>query len=86
MTALRELRNIGAVVAAELEASGIADAEALREAGSVGAAIRLYDAGFDVCRSKLGGLEGAIRGIPWHLIPAPERRALWDQYYSFTKL
>ena len=29
MSALRDLRNIGAVVAAELEDAGIADAEAL---------------------------------------------------------
>ena len=35
MTALRDMRNIGDVVAAELEAAGIADGEALRAAGSM---------------------------------------------------
>ena len=79
MTALREMRNIGEVVAAELEASGIADGEALRAAGSIGAAIRLRDSGYDVCRSKLGGLEGAIRDMKWHLIPVDEREALWRE-------
>ncbi len=79
VTALRDMHNIGDVVAAELAAAGIADGEALREAGSVGAAIRLRDAGFDVCKSKLGGLEGAIRGIKWHSIPAAERAALWRE-------
>jgi hypothetical protein len=79
VTALRDLRNIGPVVAAELEAAGIADGEALRAAGSVGAALRLRSAGFDVCRSKLGGLEGAVRGVRWCLIPAEERVALWER-------
>ena len=79
MTALRDMRNIGAVVAAELEAAGIADGEALRAAGALGAAIRLRDSGFDVCRSKLSSLEGAIRDITWHIIPKEEREALWRE-------
>ena len=83
MTALRDLPIIGAVVAAELEASGIPDGEALRAAGSVGAALRLRAAGFEVCRSKLGGLEGAVRGIRWNLIPQAERRALWLGFEAF---
>jgi DNA transformation protein and related proteins len=82
--ALRELLNIGEVVAAELEAAGIRDAEALRAAGSIGAALRLRSAGFGVCRSMLGGLEGAVRGLRWHLIPPEERRALWDQLMRLT--
>jgi hypothetical protein len=84
VTALRDMRNIGAVVAAELAAAGIPDAEALRAAGSVGAAIRLRDSGFDVCKSKLGGLEGAIRDITWHLIPADERAELWERLQELT--
>ena len=79
MTALGDMRNIGKVVAVELAAAGIPDGEALRAAGSVGAAIRLRDSGFDVCKSKLGGLEGAIRDITWHLIPADERAELWER-------
>ena len=79
MKALRDMRNIGEVCAHELEAAGIRDGEALRSAGSVGAAIRLRSAGFDVCRSKLAGLEGAIRDVKWNLLPAPEREALWRQ-------
>jgi hypothetical protein len=84
VSGLRELKNIGAVVAAELEAAGIADAEALREAGAVGAALRLRVAGCDVCRSKLAGLEGALRDLKWNLIPPEERRALWERLESFT--
>jgi DNA transformation protein len=77
MTALRDMRNIGLVAAAELEASGIADGEALRALGSVGAALRLRAAGYDVCRAKLAGLEGAIRGVKWSLVPPEAREALW---------
>lgn len=84
MSGLRELKNIGAVVAAELEAAGLSDAEALREAGAVGAALRLRAAGYDVCRSKLSGLEGALRNLKWNLIPAEERRTLWERLESFT--
>ncbi len=80
------MRNIGDVVATELEAAGIADGEALRAAGSIGAAIRLRDSGFDVCKSKLGGLEGAIRDITWHRIPAVERAALWSVLVELTSL
>jgi len=80
MTPLRELKNIGVVVAAELEKAGIADGEALSAAGAVGAAIRLRAAGFDVCRSKISGLEGALRGIRWNHIPAAEREALWREF------
>lgn len=82
-TALRDLPNIGAVVAAELEAAGIPDGEALKAHGAVQAALRLRAAGFDVCRSKLGGLEGAVRGIRWNLIPQEERRALWLDFEGF---
>ena len=73
------MRNIGPVVAAELEAAGIGDGEALRAAGAVRAALMLRSAGFDVCRSKLAGLEGAIRGVRWHVVPAEERDALWRE-------
>jgi len=84
MTDLRELRNIGAVCAAELEAAGIRDGEALRAAGAVGAALRLRAAGFDVCRSKLAGLEGAIRDVKWNLVPARDRDGLWRELEAAT--
>jgi hypothetical protein len=71
------MRNIGPIVAAELEASGVTDGERLRALGSVGAAFLLRRSGFDVCRSKLAGLEGAIRDIKWNLVPREEREELW---------
>jgi DNA transformation protein and related proteins len=86
MTALRDLRNIGSVCAAELEAAGIKSGEELRAVGSLGAAIRLRAAGFDVCRSKLAGLEGAIRGMKWNLVPPETRERLWGELEEATKL
>jgi hypothetical protein len=84
MTALRGMRNIGEVCAAELEAAGIRDGEALRAAGAVGAALRLRAAGFDVCRSKLAGLEGAIRDVKWNLVPRADRERLWRELEGVT--
>lgn len=84
MKDLRSLRNIGPVVAGELEGAGIPDAESLAEVGAVGAALRLRAADYDVCRSKLAGLEGALRDLPWHRIPAEERGALWKRLESFS--
>jgi hypothetical protein len=84
MTQLRDMRNIGKVVAAELENAGIPDGEALLAVGSVGAALRLRAAGFDVCRSKLSGLEGAICGIAWNLVPKEKRDGLWRELESFV--
>lgn len=82
MTALREMPNIGKICASELEAVGIKDGEALKAAGAVGAAIRLRAAGFDVCRTKLSSLEGALRGIKWNLVSPETRDALWESLES----
>ena len=86
MTALRGMRNIGDVVASELEAAGIVDGETLRAAGSVVAACRLREAGFDVCRSKLAGLEGAILEVKWNLLPKSRRDGLYREFEEAVSL
>jgi DNA transformation protein len=80
MEALEELPNIGAKAAADLRQAGIADADALRRAGSVEAALALSRAGSDVCLSRLSALEGAVRGVRWHTIAKGERDALWREF------
>jgi len=80
MADLIDLPNLGKVVAAQLRRAGIDTPEQLRDAGSVAAAVRLAEAGVDVCTSKLSALEGAIRGIRWHRIPAEERSALQEEF------
>ncbi len=76
MTELIDLPNLGEVVVAQLERAGIGTPKELRRLGSVGAAVRLAELGIDVCSSKLVALEGAIRGVRWHSIPAEERDGL----------
>jgi len=80
MTDLTGLPNLGRVVVEQLKRAGIDSPEELRRLGSVGAAVRLAEAGVDVCSSKLSALEGAIRGIRWHAIPAEERAALRAEF------
>jgi len=80
MAALRDLPNLGKVVVAQLKRAGIETPEELRRRGSVTAAVRLVEAGVDVCSSKLSALEGAIRGVRWHAIPAEERAALRAEF------
>jgi len=63
-------------VIAQLARVGITTPAQLKRAGSVGAAVKLAGAGVDVCSSKLSALEGAIRGVRWHSIPAEERAEL----------
>ena len=76
MTSLRDLPNLGGVVITQLARVGITTPAQLKRAGSVGAAVKLAHAGVDVCSSKLSALEGAIRGVRWHSIPAEERAEL----------
>ena len=83
MTSVRDLANIGSVVAAELESVGIETAEELRALGSVRAGIVLKANHFHVCASKLYGLEGAIRGVRWHDIPEDQRRRLRRELEGF---
>lgn len=86
MAALIDLPNLGAVVVRQLEAAGVGTPSRLRRLGSVGAALKLAEAGFDVCTSKLSALEGAIRGVRWHSIPAEERAALMRRFRARRKL
>ena len=81
-SALADLPNVGPVVARLLGAAGIRTPGELRRCGAVAAALRIRAARPDdpPCRSMLAGLEGAIRGIRWHALPAAERERLWTEY------
>lgn len=87
MQALTDMPNIGSEVAGLLTRAGIATPEELMELGAVGAAIRIGRIRPDdpPCRSMLSGLDGAIRGVRWHIIPKPERDALWKEYQDRTR-
>ena len=79
---LADLPNIGKEVARLLETAGIRTPAVLKRLGAVSAALRIRDIRPDdpPCRSMVSGLEGAIRGIRWHAIPAAERERLWAKY------
>jgi len=82
MPKLTDLPNLGKTVVGELERAGVRTPGELRRAGSVGAALKLTQVGVSVCASKLCALEGAIRGVRWHSIPADEREALVKRFES----
>jgi DNA transformation protein len=84
---LSDLPNIGQEVARLLEAAGIRTPANLRRLGAVAAAARIMAIRPEdpPCHSMLAGLEGAIRGIRWHLIPKTEREALWKKYEAHTQ-
>jgi len=65
--------------------AGITDAETLRRLGSVRALIKIGAEGHSGCYNMLFALEGAIRGIRWHDIPANERTWLKEQLDDVKK-
>jgi len=79
---LTSLPNIGREMARCLVAAGIQSPDALRDLGSIEAAIRVspHKRSGPVCRSALCALEGAVRGVRWHSIPKYERDRLWEEY------
>jgi DNA transformation protein len=77
---LTDLPNLGVVVVDQLKRAGIETPSQLRRLGSVGAALKLTAVGVDVCASKLSALEGAVRGVRWHSIPADERAELMRRF------
>jgi DNA transformation protein len=83
---LRDMPNIGREVARLLACADINTPEDLTRVGAVEAAARIKSIRPDdpPCRSMLAGLEGAIRGVRWHMIPKPEREALWKEYEAQT--
>ena len=87
MKPLTSLPNIGKEMARCLVAAGIHWPDALRDLGSIEAAIRVspHKRSGPVCRSALCALEGAIRGVRWHSIPKQERDALWEEYKRRTE-
>ena len=79
---LRDPPNIGEKMARCLQQAGIHTPGELKRIGSIEAAIRVspHKRSGPVCRSARSALEGAIRGVRWHLIPKPERDKLWKEY------
>ena len=75
MTDLTTLPNIGDKLADELQRVEITSAEQLVELGSVEAAGRITRGRAHTGYNMLYALEGAIRGVRWHRVPARRCRA-----------
>ena len=73
---LTDLPNIGSTLARELAKVGVANERHLKKLGSIDAAVRISYAGKGACYNILYALEGAIRGVRWHLIPKAERERI----------
>jgi DNA transformation protein len=83
MSRLADLPNIGGVLAGRLEDVGIRTASQLKALGSIEALLRVRAQGCDEpCASMLYAVEGAIRGIRWHVIAAGDRASLWRGYQA----
>ncbi len=81
---LQTLPNIAQKLEAQLEAVGIASADALRKAGSREAWLQIAAIDPSACYMRLCALEGAIRGVRWHNLDDEIKREL-KEFYTRSK-
>ncbi|HAQ64413.1 MAG TPA: competence protein TfoX [Bacteroidales bacterium] len=82
--ALQSLPNIGTQTARQLREAGINTGQQLQETGTEAAFLRIKTIHPDACLCKLMAIDGAIKGIRWHLLP-PERKAFLKEFYGQLK-
>jgi DNA transformation protein len=80
---LKNLANIGKVMAERLNEAGIVTVEDLFELGSKKAFMKMVEADNEVCISMLYALEGAIQGIRWHDLDREIREELKKFYFEW---
>ena len=73
---LSEVVNIGKELEKRLEAVGIQNLADLAEVGPVGVLLRLDALQAPGCLNMLYALEGALRGMRWHNLPAEVKNAM----------
>ncbi len=78
MSKLTDLPNIGQTLADKLIDAGIRSHDELARIGSVKAVLRIASSDESGCYNMLFALEGAIRGVRWHNIPANDRTWLME--------
>lgn len=76
MGELAALPNIGKVLEKTLNDAGIFTREQLVQAGSKDAFVRIRVREPDACLNMLRALEGAIKGVRWHVLPADKKAEL----------
>lgn len=82
MGELIKLPNIGATMEEQLFRAGVFTPQELREKGSraVWLAIQAFDP--SACYNRLCGLEGAIRGVRWHVLDDAVKAELKEFYLT----
>lgn len=83
MEKLSNCINIGKVVEEQLLSVGIDTPEKLKQTGSREAWLKIKAIDPSACYNRLCALEGAIRNVRWHDLPAQVKAELKDFYQSF---
>ncbi|WP_343210682.1 TfoX/Sxy family protein [Anaerolentibacter hominis] len=83
MGELTKLPNIGKAMEEQLIAVGVESEDQLKELGSRQAWLRIKAIDDSACYNRLCALEGAVRGIRWHDLPAEVKADLKEFYHSF---
>jgi len=76
MSNFKDVINIGKVLAQRLEDIEINNLGELHSAGSQKAILQLAANNVDVCINMLYAMEGAIKGVRWHLLTKEEKLEL----------
>jgi DNA transformation protein len=76
MTELSSLPNLGPVLIKELHRIHISTAEELRAMGSERSYLAIKGNDPSACLCKLYALDGAVREIRWHALPADRKKEL----------
>jgi len=84
MGELTALPNLGKVLKAQLTEAGITTSEELLKSGSREAWLRIFAFDSSACYNRLLALEGAIRGVRYHLLPQ-EVKAELKEFYALHK-
>ncbi len=83
MGALADLPNVGKVLESNLLKIGVETPEQLREMGAEEVLLRIRaQADPEACLHMLYGIQGAIDGVPYKLLPAHVKENLREFYQS----
>ncbi len=80
MEDLSQLPNIGEVLVGKLSDIGITRRADIVAKGSIETVIQIGDTDTTACYNMMYALEGAIRGVRWHVIPNQERKKLKEEF------
>ena len=86
MNKLEKLKNIGPVIASQLNEVGIYTKEELESVGSEEAWLRIFEIDPSSCLNKLRALEGALQDVNKKDLTPKENEQLKDFYKNYRTL